>query len=101
MYTYVNVCVSVVILAETGQHRNAGRCKHIQGSMAKKYTIAQKLAAEFIGVFFLVFTWCSVSMSGSALGALAVASTLMICVYSLGSVSGGHFNPAVHKVPVS
>jgi len=55
----------------------------------------QHLAAEFIGTFFLVTTWCSVSLSGNVLGALAVASTLMVCVYALGEVSGANFNPAV------
>jgi aquaporin Z len=59
------------------------------------YTTIQKLIAEFIGVFFLVFTWCSVSMAGGPMGAFAVASALMIGVYNLASISGAHLNPAV------
>lgn len=34
-------------------------------------------------------------MAGGAMGALAVASALMIGVYNLGSISGAHLNPAV------
>lgn len=63
--------------------------------MAPTPKLAAKLLAEFVGTFTLVFTVCHDDMSGSPLAALSVASALMVSVYSLGSVSGGHFNPAV------
>jgi aquaporin Z len=37
----------------------------------------------------------NVTLNGNALGALAVASALMIMIYALGSVSGANYNPAV------
>ncbi len=60
-------------------------------------TIYNKLIAEFIGTFMLVFTICCCVLSGAspAFAALAIASVLMVMIYSLGLVSGGNFNPAV------
>lgn len=51
---------------------------------------------EFIGTFMLVLTvgYCIIS-SNPLWGATAIAIVLMAMVYSFGSVSGGHFNPAV------
>lgn len=54
-----------------------------------------KVFAEFVGTFALVFTVCQDNVAGGSLGALSVASVLMVAVYALGSVSGAHFNPAV------
>ncbi|MCC6969084.1 MAG: aquaporin [Phycisphaerales bacterium] len=56
-----------------------------------------KLAVEFLGVFFLVLT---IGMTVIAPGAgpmapLAIASVLMVMVYAGGHVSGAHYNPAV------
>lgn len=48
-----------------------------------------KLAAEFIGTLFL----CSVALLSS--DPLAVGLTLAALMYSLGYVSGGHFNPSI------
>jgi aquaporin Z len=50
--------------------------------------ITNKLIAEFIGTMFLV----SAALLGSG---LAAAATLCICIYAMGHISGGHFNPAV------
>lgn len=56
-----------------------------------------KLAVEFLGVFFLVLT---IGMTVIAPGAgpmapLAIAGVLMVMVYAGGHVSGAHYNPAV------
>merc|ERR1719281_623817 len=60
-----------------------------------KHQRLSKLTAEFIGTFFLVFTiGCNVH-SGSIAAAISIGAMLMVMIYSLGSVSGGHFNPAV------
>lgn len=64
-------------------------------------SMASKLTSEFVGTFLLVLTVC-LNILGSAKvtttmhpTALSAAAALMCMVYSLGSVSGGHFNPAV------
>jgi len=55
----------------------------------------EKLAAEFLGTFYLVLTvGCSVNLSAMS-AAFAIGGALMIMIYALGSVSGAHFNPAV------
>jgi aquaporin Z len=50
--------------------------------------ITNKLIAEFIGTMFLV----SAALLG---GGVPAAATLCICIYSMGHISGGHYNPAV------
>jgi aquaporin Z len=59
------------------------------------YSECSKLVSEFIGTAVLMAAFTNVTVNGNALGALAVASALMIMVYALGSVSGANFNPAV------
>src|ERR1700756_899775 len=61
------------------------------------YPLDRKLAVEFIGTFFLVFT---VGMATNKLGAgvlapLAIGASLMVMVFAGGHVSGAHYNPAV------
>lgn len=57
----------------------------------------RRYVAEYIGAFILMFTIGSVILmpTSSMLGAIAIGFALMIMVYALGQVSGGHFNPAV------
>ena len=64
----------------------------------------RKLAAEFIGTFWLVFGGCGAAVLAAAfpaLGigfvgvALAFGLTVLTMVYAVGHISGGHFNPAV------
>lgn len=66
--------------------------------------ITQKLAAEFIGTFWLVLGGCGSAVLAAAfpevgiglLGvSLAFGLTVMTLVYGLGHISGAHFNPAV------
>ncbi len=64
------------------------------------HTMAQRLAAEFFGTFWLVFGGCGAAIfAGSAIGfygvALAFGLTVVTMVYAVGHISGGHFNPAV------
>src|SRR6218665_2451874 len=72
-------------------------------------TMLHRLAAEFIGTFWLVLGGCGsavfaakfASTDGVSLGigflgvALAFGLTVLTGVYALGHISGGHFNPAV------
>jgi len=56
-----------------------------------------RLVSEFVGTFILVLTvGCNV-LSGNTVGfaVLSIASSLMVSIYALGGVSGGHFNPVV------
>lgn len=66
--------------------------------------MAPKLAAEFLGTFWLVLGGCGSAVLAAAfpqvgigyLGvALAFGLTVLTGVYALGPISGGHFNPAV------
>jgi aquaporin Z len=64
-------------------------------SVAPPRSTTQKLAAELIGTFFLVFTVGATVYSGSPFAPLAIGASLMVMVYAGGHISGGHFNPAV------
>ncbi|ANM66875.1 NOD26-like major intrinsic protein 1 [Arabidopsis thaliana] len=63
----------------------------------------QKLIAEFLGTYFLVFTGCAsvvVNMQNDnvvTLPGIAIVwgLTIMVLIYSLGHISGAHINPAV------
>jgi len=71
--------------------------------------MASRLGAEFLGTFVLVFGGCgaaifaaqviaegTINMGIGFLGvALAFGLTVLVMVYAVGHVSGGHFNPAV------
>jgi aquaporin Z len=71
-------------------------------------TTVQRLAAEFLGTFVLVFGGCgsavlaAVFLSGDTqLGigfvgvSMAFGLTVLTMAYAVGHISGGHFNPAV------
>ncbi len=58
--------------------------------------------AEFMGCFFLIFTACGAIMVSKKTGvpghlgiSLVFGAIIMIMIYSYGSLSGAHFNPAV------
>jgi aquaporin Z len=66
--------------------------------------MGNKLAAEFLGTFWLVFGGCGSAVIAAAfpevgiglLGvSLAFGLTVLTMAYAVGHVSGGHFNPAV------
>jgi aquaporin Z len=68
--------------------------------------LARRLGAEFLGTFVLVFFGCGTAVldagnTGKLLGidffgvAAAFGIAVMVMVYAVGAVSGGHFNPAV------
>src|SRR3569833_20879 len=61
-------------------------------------TTAQKLVAEFLGTFVLVFFGVGTALMWDGdplITALAFGLSMMVMVYAIGRVSGGHFNPAV------
>jgi aquaporin Z len=66
--------------------------------------MSSKLAAEFIGTFWLVFGGCGSAVYAAGvpdigiglLGvSLAFGLTVLTMAYAVGHISGGHFNPAV------
>jgi aquaporin Z len=57
--------------------------------------IRQRVAVEFIGTFFLVFTVGMAVATAGSLAPLAIGAVLMVMVFAGGHVSGGHYNPAV------
>jgi len=66
--------------------------------------MTKRLLAELLGTFWLVFGGCGSAVFAAAfpdlgigfLGvALAFGLTVLTMVYSVGGISGGHFNPAV------
>jgi aquaporin Z len=65
-------------------------------------TLVRRLGAEFLGTFVLVFVGCGTAVLDAGnkgidyLGvAMAFGVAVMVMVYAVGAVSGGHFNPAV------
>lgn len=70
----------------------------------EEHSTSKRLAAEFIGTFWLVLGGCGSAVLAAAfpntgigfLGvALAFGLTVLTGAYALGPISGGHFNPAV------
>ena len=70
----------------------------------REHTMAQRLGAEFLGTFWLVFGGCGTAVLAAGvpdvgvgyLGvAIAFGLTVLTMAYAVGHVSGGHFNPAV------
>jgi aquaporin Z len=62
--------------------------------------MSRELTAEFIGTFALVTAVCGAALfSAPSAGLMAVAFAVGLSVvamaYAVGSISGGHFNPAV------
>ena len=60
--------------------------------------MSQKLIAETLGTFILVFFGCgaAVMSGGDYVGtALAFGLALLVGIYAFGRISGAHYNPAV------
>jgi len=56
----------------------------------------REFVAEFVGTFLLVLTvGCNVLGKTPVWTGVSIACVLMVCIYALGGISGGNFNPAV------
>jgi len=72
----------------------SGMCS-FQPSGDSTGTLAVKALAEFLGTFFLIQSIIFSVNFQQELAALSIGSTLMVCIYAWGHVSGAHYNPAV------
>src|SRR3954462_3208918 len=64
------------------------------------FDMTKELSAEFIGTFTLVTAVCGAALfsapsAGLVAVAFAVGLSVLTMAYAVGSISGGHFNPAV------
>ncbi len=66
--------------------------------------MTKRLAAEFLGTFWLVFGGCGAAVIAAGIPdvgigllgvSIAFGLTVLTLVYAVGHISGGHFNPAV------
>ncbi|KAJ8761224.1 hypothetical protein K2173_001280 [Erythroxylum novogranatense] len=92
-----------VCLGVKDDHRHLPVCASKDSFFSFSVPFVQKLIAELFGTYFLIFAGCSsvtvnqnfdkvVTLPGiSMVWGLAV----MVLVYSVGHISGAHFNPAV------
>ncbi|KAH7533843.1 probable aquaporin NIP-type [Ziziphus jujuba] len=76
---------------------NIGFC-----SSAAVVTITQKVIAELIGTFFVIFAGCGSVAVNKIYGSVTFPGVcvtwgliVMVMIYTVGHVSGAHFNPAV------
>ena len=69
----------------------------------KEASIRECFIAEFIGTFILIFFGCGAVHASVAFGAqgglwqvaIVWGVSIMLAVYAIGSISGGHINPAI------
>src|SRR4051794_7643483 len=71
-----------------------------RASLGGSRNMQRELSAEFIGTFTLVTAVCGAALfsapsAGLVAVAFAVGLSVLAMAYAVGSISGGHFNPAV------
>jgi len=59
------------------------------------YPLGVRLLSEFLGTYMLILTVGLNVLANSKAAVFSIAASLMCMIFSLGSVSGAHFNPAV------
>ncbi|XP_010518941.1 PREDICTED: aquaporin NIP3-1 [Tarenaya hassleriana] len=89
--------------AATSGGGHGGSRRPVNSQALLSVSFVQKLIGEFIGTFALVFAGCSAIVVNERYGkavtlpgiALVWGLTVTVMIYSIGHVSGAHFNPAV------
>lgn len=66
-----------------------------QAAIFQQAPVSARLAAEFVGTFYVVFTKALNHIGKSRAEAWSVGAAYGCMAYALRGVSGGHFNPAV------
>jgi aquaporin Z len=66
-----------------------------QAAIFQQAPLSARLAAEFVGTFYVVFTKALNHLGNSSAEAWSVGAAYGCMAYALRGVSGGHFNPAV------
>ncbi|KAK9935265.1 hypothetical protein M0R45_022375 [Rubus argutus] len=89
---------------EEGSGNTAPTTSRLSGlcSSAEIVQLLQKLIAEVIGTYFLIFAGCGAIVVNKIYGSITFPGvavvwglTAMVMIYAVGHISGGHFNPAV------
>jgi len=88
LYEVLGAIVAAVLFA-------CVRPEEFTRSSQDKQPFGPKVLSEFLGTFVLVLTVCLNIVMNTAATPWSAAAALMCMMYSLGNVSGGHFNPAV------
>jgi aquaporin Z len=96
--------------AVAGKLLFVSECDQEGRAVMMEYPLSKRLAAEFLGTFWLVFGGCGTAVIAATFSkngqvttlgvgflgiALAFGLTVLTGAYAFGSVSGGHFNPAI------
>lgn len=94
----------VLNIKDTDVRQNPPAAKHSESSIFSfSVPFMQKLLAEVLGTYFLIFAGCAavvVNLNNDKVVSLPGISivwglVVMVMVYSVGHISGAHFNPAV------
>ncbi|KAK4741653.1 hypothetical protein SAY87_025241 [Trapa incisa] len=90
----IEACADVVAPSPRGQ---SGVC-----SSPEVVALIQKVVAELIGTYFLIFTGCGSVVVDKIYGSVSFPGVsvvwgliVMVMIYSVGHISGAHLNPAV------
>ena len=94
------ICSAGVVSATGLVAYSALRSSGSRRASSGELQMSRELTAEFIGTFALVTAVCGAALfSAPSAGLMAVAFAVGLSVvamaYAVGSISGGHFNPAV------
>ncbi|CAN8272344.1 unnamed protein product [Cochlearia groenlandica] len=88
---------------EKGKGKDCNKIETVICTSPSIVCLTQKLIAEMIGTYFLIFSGCGVVVVNVLYGGVVTfpgvcvtwGLIVMVMIYSTGHISGAHFNPAV------
>ncbi|KAL8470997.1 hypothetical protein ACS0TY_033539 [Phlomoides rotata] len=90
------------VQSAAGQSLNDDEPNSTFCTSANVVMLIQKVIAEAVGTYFLIFVGCGAVAVNKIYGSvtfpgvcIAFGLIVMVMIYSVGHISGGHFNPAV------